>query len=59
MCASKSEEQVQAVKILRLQVGMWKKKITADDGVPFSKQWQSQDLTLRGANFTTKIYVSP
>ena len=27
MCASKSEEQVQAVKILRLQVGMWKKKL--------------------------------
>ena len=54
MCASKSEEQVQAVKILRLQVGMWKKKITADDGVPFSKQWQSQDLTLRGQTLQLK-----
>ena len=54
MCASKSEEQVQAVKILRLQVGIWKKKITADDGVPFSKQWQSQDLTLRGQTLQLK-----
>ena len=25
MCVSENEEQVQAVKILRLQVGMWEK----------------------------------